>query len=62
MGNMGYCRFRNTLADLNDCYDSLDEHGLSKEEEKARNKLVRLCQHIAENYSDDYLEEGDDLW
>ena len=35
MANMGYCRFRNTLPDLQDCYDNLWEE-LSPEEHKAR--------------------------
>lgn len=25
MSNMGYCRFQNTLSDLQDCYDNMSE-------------------------------------
>ena len=31
MGNMSYCRFENTLADMRDCLDAL-ENGLDAEE------------------------------
>jgi len=26
MSNMSYCRFENTLADLRDCYENLDDN------------------------------------
>lgn len=56
MSNMGYCRFRNTLPDLHDCYDHLwDDLENNPEEERAREKLVRLCKEIA----NDYWLEGD---
>lgn len=56
MGNMSYCRFRNTLQDLRDCMDAMDEGDdkpLSKEENAARYRLVMVCQTIADNYIDD---------
>jgi len=56
VANMGYCRFRNTLSDLWDCNDHLWDD-LSEEEEQARENLVRLCKHIAEDYK---LEEDDE--
>ena len=45
--NMSYCRFRNTLDDLNDCYNHLDDTGMNDEEMLARTKLIRLCMSIA---------------
>jgi hypothetical protein len=54
MANMSYCRFENTLSDLLDCYDSLDEDVVSKSEIRAREKLIRLCRKIAEKYSNKY--------
>ena len=54
MGNMGYCRFRNTLDDLADCNQNFDDE-LSEEEEKARLKLVKLCQKILEKAEDSDL-------
>ena len=47
MGNMSYCRFQNTAQDLSECVDSLDDD-LSKEEQRARKQLVRLCREIVE--------------
>jgi len=46
MGNMSYCRFRNTARDLQDCYDNLD-NDLSEEEKQARERLIELCKDIA---------------
>ena len=50
MGNMSYCRFRNTLQDLFDCYDAMDESLEDDEEEKARNRMIELCGQIAKEY------------
>ena len=55
MSNMSYCRFENTLADLNDCKNALDENGfehLSDDELKAAKRLIRSCQYIAENFGE----------
>lgn len=60
MSNMAYCRFSNTLADLQDCYaamadlESLDD--LSPEEARAARRLVKLCERI----SDDWIDEVDE--
>ena len=57
MGNMSYCRFGNTLTDLRDCADNLDDpDSLSPEERRARERLIKLCKTIA----DDYAEDEDD--
>ena len=50
MASMSYCRFRNTLSDLRDCYDSMDNSDLSTEEVEARRRLVNLCAEIASDY------------
>ena len=55
MGNMAYCRFENTLADLRDCYDHMDEPLDGRDEVsefRARQKLIKLCREIALNYGD----------
>lgn len=54
MANMNYCRFRNTLADLHDCYENIGEQKLSAEEERARAALVGLCKQIAEEWADEF--------
>ncbi len=48
MPNMSYCRFRNTLSDLQDCYDTLleDDNIESDEERVAAENLVELCKDI----------------
>ena len=53
MGNMGYCRFSNTLSDLQDCYENMDDDDLSEGEEKARLRLIKLCRDIASDYEDE---------
>jgi len=55
MANMGHCRFQNTLADLRDCYDHIDDK-LSDVEAEAQKALVALCAEIA----DDFREDDDD--
>ena len=53
--NMSYCRFRNTLPDLSDCYDNWEED-LDKEDDReeyqARERLLKLCKRIADEYSE----------
>lgn len=53
MSNMSYVRFQNTLPDLQDCADALDDiegnlAELSKDEARAADKLIQLCVQIAE--------------
>lgn len=43
---MSYCRFENTLSDLQDCYNNIQDEDLSEEESKARAELIKLCQLI----------------
>lgn len=53
MGNMSYCRFENTLGDLRDCYEHMDdEEYLSVDERKAFKRLVQLCSDISIDYGD----------
>jgi hypothetical protein len=56
MPNMSYCRFENTLGDLQDCYDNLDDTGegeLSDSETKARKRLIEMCCDIACDHGDE---------
>jgi hypothetical protein len=55
MANMSYCRFQNTLEDLRDCRDNMDDD-LSEDEAWARKRLIEVCKEIAE-YAD---EDGDE--
>lgn len=49
MGNMSYCRFENTFADLEDCYSAMDED-LSESEEKYKDKIISLCADILQDH------------
>lgn len=52
MANMGYCRFVNTLGDLLDCEEHMDDEDISVEETKCRERLIKICQRISDDYSD----------
>jgi hypothetical protein len=47
MSNMSYCRFENTLSDLNDCYENIHDV-LQGSEKTARQRLIELCQRIVD--------------
>ncbi|KKL89467.1 hypothetical protein LCGC14_1914360, partial [marine sediment metagenome] len=50
--------FQNTLGDLRDCSDYLDEADLSEEEAKARKRLIKVCQSIVDDAESlDLLDE-----
>jgi hypothetical protein len=44
---------QNTLTDLRDCHDHMEEAD-SEEEKIARRRLVNLCEKIASDYGDEY--------
>ena len=55
MSNMSYCRFQNTLTDLQDCMDTLydldeDLSELSGAEKRAAKSLIELCNEIVVSY------------
>jgi len=53
MANMSYCRFQNTLSDLQDCYAHMDEEEeLSNDEKDARKWLIELCVDIANEFGE----------
>lgn len=58
MSNMSYCRFRNTLTDLRDCEEHLDDstEEMSDDERKARQRLIKVCERIADQYGQDEQE------
>lgn len=70
MANMSYCRFENTLSDLQDCHQALwylldGESPLSDSEERAAAKLVDLCADIVtmllERVPSDAMEDAADV-
>lgn len=57
MANMSYCRFHNTLSDLYDCVNALedfldnDENVISSNEERRKaKKLIEVCHDVAERW------------
>lgn len=56
MANMSYCRFENTLRDLRDCYNNMDNDNLSKSEFYARKQMIEMCANII-NQHEDLLDE-----
>lgn len=51
---MSYCRFQNTLSDLQDCFDVLScegIEGLSVEEKKSELELIKICEEINEIFN-----------
>ena len=56
MANMSYCRFRNTLQDLRDCYYNMED-SLDRDELRARLDLIELCKQIIEDYEDYQFNE-----
>lgn len=58
MPNMSYCRFRNTLRDLKDCFDSeemWEPEDLSEEEQRARKRLIEICHMISSEFEEEDL-------
>lgn len=52
MSNMSYCRFENTLSDLQDCFDAMENGQIadSEEEFEARMELISLCKEIGKSF------------
>ena len=63
MANMSYCRFQNTLHDLQDCANALEDMtetgtDLSANELRARDRLIDLCKDIADG-AEDLIDEAE---
>jgi hypothetical protein len=52
MANMSYCRFQNTLGDLEDCVEHIEDELRSEDEREARKDLIALCLRIAGEYGE----------
>lgn len=50
MSSMSYCRFENTLGDLDECWIAIDDDNLSSTEKRARKGLIELCVKIADRH------------
>ena len=63
MANMSYCRFHNTLIDLEDYNEALidfldnDRNVIESDEERRKAKqLIQLCHDIADNYEPEDID------
>jgi len=52
MANMGYCRFQNTVGDMEDCLEHIEDDLHSEEEKEARQDFIRLCVQVAHDYGE----------
>jgi hypothetical protein len=43
---MSYCQFQNTLTDLQECAENIQATDLSREEKRARKRLIEVCRDI----------------
>jgi len=62
MSNMSYCRFHNTVADMEDCVEALEETGiesLSESEIEKAKHLYELAQQYIEIYETEYSKGSD---
>lgn len=64
MANMSYCRFYNTLIDMRDCVEALEDRDISSSEEKSKAKtllklVLEFCEDegIIEGFDTDTIEE-----
>ena len=59
MSNMSYCRFNNTVADMEDCVEALEEDGIESLSESETEKAKRLYE-LAQEYIEIYQTECSD--
>lgn len=62
MGNMSYCRFENTLNDLRDCEEALENINdevteMSSCEKNSVVELVELCKTITDNWDVEEIQD-----
>ena len=53
MSNMSYCRYSNTISDMQDCVDEWREGVANKDEARARKEMVAIAEEIIALYRDD---------
>lgn len=53
MSNMSYCRWHNTLQDLEDCAEHIEDELSSDTEISARKRLIKLAFSIASDFMDE---------
>ena len=62
MSNLSYCRRENTLSDLQDCADHLEDGNLNPTEHRARAGVLRLAADMLEQIGLEVDREQLDTW
>lgn len=55
MGNMSYCRFENTMNDLEDCINNIHRECNNSTDERYRQQMIELFMEIASQYEGDVV-------
>ena len=54
MANMDYCRFQNTVRDMDDCIENIYiKEDMSEEELEARKEFIEKCVEVALDWGDE---------
>lgn len=69
MANMSYCRFHNTLSDLHDCQNALEDYIdndenviTSDEERRCAKRLIELCREIADRFEESDIDRQKEMF
>jgi len=55
--NMSYCRFENTVRDMRDCLENIEEYDFTNSsdyENTAFKEFFELCQEVLDDYNSNY--------
>jgi hypothetical protein len=55
MSNMSYCRFENTMSDLQDCLSNINRKAENGYDESSRQDMIALFKEVAEDYDGDVV-------
>ena len=62
MSNMSYCRWENTLSDLEDCVESFHEGVANRDEASARQRMMAVAEELLSLYrSEREMVDGREL-
>ena len=62
MSNMSYCRWENTLSDLEDCVESFHDGVANRDEASARKRMMAVAEELLSLYrSEREMVDGKEL-
>ena len=53
---MSYCRFENTMDDLQDCIRNIYREAENNRDEQSRQRMIALFKEVAEDFDGDIVE------